>query len=42
MSFMSSNHESIGTAFSGWNIYEAGELSMIIILLSGRPIRPRS
>lgn len=30
------------TAFSGWKMYEAGELSTMITLLSSRPRRLRS
>jgi hypothetical protein len=38
----SSNQLSIGMAFSGWNKYDAAELSMMIMFFKSRPIRPKS
>ena len=37
VSFLSSNQLEHGIAFWGWNKYDAGELSIIIVLLSSRP-----
>lgn len=31
------NHDETGTALFGWNMYEAGELSRIIMSVDGRP-----
>ena len=36
-SFGSLNQDAIGMAFVGWNIYEAGELSIIMTSLRSRP-----
>jgi hypothetical protein len=35
-------HDEMGRAFSGWKMYEAGELSMMSTLRSSRPRRLRS
>lgn len=36
------HHESIGIAFCGWNEYDGGELSTMIVLASFRPSTERS
>ncbi len=36
------NHEETGTALFGWKMYEAGELSKIIVSVIGRPNCERS
>lgn len=36
------NHEETGTALFGWKIYDAGELSRMIVSSMGRPSRERS
>lgn len=42
VSLGSSNHELTATAFSGWNMYEAGELSTMMHSLRLLPSRLRS
>lgn len=37
VSWGSLNHDETGTALFGWKIYEAGELSKIIVSAIGRP-----
>ena len=36
------NHDETGTALLGWKIYDAGELSMMIVSAIGRPSWERS
>ena len=42
MSCASLNQELIGTACCGWNMYEVGELSMMIVSFKSRPTCERS
>lgn len=42
VSWGSLNHEETGTALLGWKIYEAGELSSIMVSVMGRPSCERS
>ena len=42
VSFSSSNHERQGTAFSGWNMYDAGELSTMMQSPISLPRRAKS
>ena len=37
VSFLSSNQLEHGIAFCGWNKYDAGELSIIMVLFISRP-----
>ena len=42
LSLLSSYQERIGNAHSGYNIYEVGELSIIIVSFKGLPINDKS
>jgi hypothetical protein len=42
VSWGSLNHDDTGTALLGWKIYEAGELSRIMVSAMGRPSCDRS
>jgi hypothetical protein len=42
VSWGSLNHDETGTALLGWKMYDAGELSRIIVSAMGRPNCERS